>query len=297
VGSVGLCFSSSFLYACCSDRSLGSVCYSCGKRAACRNVGQRQGPGVGPPARQAKWWGPAGRAAWDGEGRFTGAGRGRWVRVVSMSFVSSQRSLAFHHEAHGGPQIISVTAVTVPRVRSFTTLYTLLKKTSCSFKQLVLLRGFFLPGATAGAGQRHSGQCWGWSSCSGGQAVGWKLCGARCCGCQGVGAASRAKEERVASVCESLFRLSVQSLAAAGPGRRGLVTPGESCARPWRGDRDQLCAALLGHSLRDFPAGASLEAVFCGHLWVKCPSIKPCLSNQESQPSKACKACKNLIVF
>lgn len=56
------------------------------------------------------------------------AGGGRWVCVVFMSFVSTQRSLAFHHEGHGGAQIISVTAVTAPCVRSFTTLYSLLKK-------------------------------------------------------------------------------------------------------------------------------------------------------------------------
>lgn len=53
------------------------------------------------------------------------AGGGKWVSVVFMSFVSTQRSLAFHHEGHGGAQIISVTA---PHVRSFTTLYSLLKK-------------------------------------------------------------------------------------------------------------------------------------------------------------------------
>lgn len=47
---------------------------------------------------------------------------------LSHSSPSPLNALAFHHEAHGGARIISVTAVTAPCVRSFTTLYTLLKK-------------------------------------------------------------------------------------------------------------------------------------------------------------------------
>lgn len=120
-------------------------------------MGQRERPGTGEPAWQAKWRGPAGGAVWDGEGRFTGAGRGRWVCVVFMSFVSTQRSSAFHHKAHGGAQIISVTAVTAPRVRSFTTLYTLLKKKVVPSNNSC---GFFLPqAAVAGQGWCEAVPC------------------------------------------------------------------------------------------------------------------------------------------
>lgn len=53
-----------------------------------------------------------------------------------------------------------------------------------------------------------------------GQTVRWKLCGARCCRCQGIGVASQAQakvlaKQHVASVCKSLFGLSIWSLAAA----------------------------------------------------------------------------------
>lgn len=65
---------------------------------------------------------------------------------LSHSSPSPLNALAFHHEAHGGARIISVTAVTAPCVRSFTTLYTLLKKkvvpskNSCCWLALLFLR-------------------------------------------------------------------------------------------------------------------------------------------------------------
>lgn len=59
---------------------------------------------MGEPARQVKWQGQAGGALWGREGRFTGAARGAWVCVVFVSFVSTQRSLVFHHEAVGEPE-------------------------------------------------------------------------------------------------------------------------------------------------------------------------------------------------
>lgn len=86
---------------------------------------------------------------WDGEGRFTETGGGKWVCVVFMSFVSTQRSLVFHHEGHCEAQIISVTA---PRVRSFTTLYSLLKKKVVPSNNWCCWLAFFLPQAAA-AGQ------------------------------------------------------------------------------------------------------------------------------------------------
>lgn len=104
-----------------------------------------------------------------------------------------------------------------------------------------------------------------------GQAVRWKRCGACCCRCWGIGVASQAKakllaKQRVASVCKSLFSLSVWTLAVAGPGHHRLLTPGKSCACHLCGDRDQLHMALPGHGVWVFPAGAGLEAVFCEYL-------------------------------
>lgn len=58
------------------------------------------------------------------------------LRCVPLSWCSA----AFHHDARGGAQIISVTAGTAPHVRKFTTLYTLLKKkgkkSNCSSNNL-----------------------------------------------------------------------------------------------------------------------------------------------------------------
>lgn len=67
---------------------------------------------------------------------WAGGGCSVSLRCVPLSWCSA----AFHHDARGGAQIISVTAVTAPHVRKFTTLYTLLKKkgkkSNCSSNNL-----------------------------------------------------------------------------------------------------------------------------------------------------------------
>lgn len=88
-------------------------------------MGQWEWP-TGRPGQAVRGQGLAGGRMSDGEGRSTELGGQMGLSHSSPS--SPPNALAFHHEACGGARIISVTAVTAPCVRSFTTLYTLLKK-------------------------------------------------------------------------------------------------------------------------------------------------------------------------
>lgn len=116
----------------------------------------------------------------------------------------------------------SLTAVTVPHVRSFTTLYTLLKKTL--FLQRTGVAGwlFSCPGCWAGVlrgcVERGSRGPWGaWAEELPGRAGRWGSRGAQCRRCPGISAQGKVSaEQHTASVSESQFSLPVQSLATAG---------------------------------------------------------------------------------
>lgn len=60
-----------------------------------------------------------------------------------MSFVSTQRLLVFHYEAHGGAQIIPNSCHSASCKEFYYFVY-FIKKKRCSFKELVLLVGSFL---------------------------------------------------------------------------------------------------------------------------------------------------------